>query len=89
MKLGYECWSQGCTLDQLVLSAISKTLDEKKALTISNVQNVAFSDHSLMGPSEGDGTPAYSEKQSKRRKIQKEIASHILELQRGMKYEDL
>ena len=42
-----------------------------------------------MGPSEGDGTPAYSEKQSKRRKIQKEIASHILELQRGMKYEDL
>ena len=32
MKLGYECWRQGCELQQLILNAIQKTLDEKLAL---------------------------------------------------------
>lgn len=51
MKLGFECFRQGCQLHVLILDAISKTIDEKKALAIDTVQKFMYSE---------DGVPAFS-----------------------------
>ena len=37
MKLGFECWKRSCTLVELVLQSIDKTLNESQALAISNL----------------------------------------------------
>ena len=51
MKLGYECWRRECKLAELVKQAISKTIDESRALAIYNLQKHVKSD---------DGAPTYS-----------------------------
>ena len=51
MKLGFECFRQGCQLQDLVVDAIAKTIEEKRALAIDYAQKFMNSE---------DGVPAYS-----------------------------
>ena len=38
MKIGYECWKRNCKLEELIKSAISKTIEESRILSLYNLQ---------------------------------------------------
>ena len=44
MKLAYECRVRKCGLNELIIDAISKTLDEQRVLSIANLQKIIESE---------------------------------------------
>ena len=88
MKLAYECFKRSCRLQDVILEAISKTLDEMHVLYIADLQKYL---------NDGDGSPTYSEynlSSSKqeiedRKEHRKEIARHIKLVENGLLCNDL